>query len=169
MLWQMQSAHFSVRCFSLDVAGRLPCIVNVTCHQKSTHQMWISRGEYDKSGSTISHRIPMEWTSWNLRPHTFVVHTGSDGNSQLDVVRVFCYYVFRLGSPWHIGQPRQHRLWLQWRADVKRFRVCVHGDKSLSGLNSSTEWWTFPLCDRDVTSTVRVSVSCGDDTRRGDS
>ena len=34
MLWQMQSAHFSVRCFSLDVAGRLPCIVNVTSHQK---------------------------------------------------------------------------------------------------------------------------------------
>ena len=29
MLWQMQSTLFSVRCFSLDVAGLSPCTVNV--------------------------------------------------------------------------------------------------------------------------------------------
>ena len=34
MLWQMQSALFSVRCFSLDVAGLSPCTVNVISHQK---------------------------------------------------------------------------------------------------------------------------------------
>ena len=34
MLWQMQSAHFSVRSFSLDVAGLSPCTVNVIGHQK---------------------------------------------------------------------------------------------------------------------------------------
>ena len=32
----MQSAHSSVRCFSLDVAGLSPCTVNVISHQKNT-------------------------------------------------------------------------------------------------------------------------------------
>ena len=34
----MQSAHFSVRCVSLDVAGLSPCIVNVSSYQKN-HKM----------------------------------------------------------------------------------------------------------------------------------
>ena len=40
----MQSAHFSVRCFSLDVAGLSPCTVNVISHQKKRSSGAVFRG-----------------------------------------------------------------------------------------------------------------------------
>ena len=105
-------------------------------------------------------------TPLTLRPYTFVVHTAvmeihSSMSCEFSVTVSFDVDPRGVLARPCVQLPRQHRVWPQRWADVKRFRLCVHGDKSLSGTQpQSTEWWTFPLCNRAFYPQC-VSVSCG--------
>ena len=81
MLWQMQSAHFSVRCFSLDVAGGLPCIVNVTSHQKN--RRGVSSADESMKATAASKPICGKWPSIKSSCHRPIAMASVDGGARV--------------------------------------------------------------------------------------